>query len=456
MDSLRVKTDEAVTANDRRSAAGQPERSRVVELLRLLHRGTDGYLTLHSMSPPQASGEGQWTDLGSVRVGELGRRFDRVEAFLNRDFFVSLNSFFRAGTDHEVIGGRKRRRRHAVTGLDPALRNSESVKYLNAAWVDLDERPENATAATATEQRLRQLGRDGAFLRPSIVVLSGRGIWLLWLLRDRTRRDLPVRVGAPDSRRLVEHRQIEHAIVRRFQSLGFKADAQAIDAARAFRVSGSINARNGVRVRWELERHENGEVITYTMEEVAAAFDTPLADRSSRSRLDRPPSESMTPRECGSRNRAGGKARWRHALHDFETLRRLRGGFRQGCRNRAAFLYAVLLLANGFDAVTVAARARELGREASPHPFRWRVRQGGRAGALTSPAQGGRSVLQAHLPLPARHDCRLAEGDRRRKPAPEGLGTQFGKAAPGAGVPATRRTRARSARIASAADPRPG
>ena len=40
-------------------------------------------------------------------------------------------------------------------------------------------------------------------------------------------------------------------------------------------------------------------------------------------------------------------------LRDFNTLRALRGGFSEGCRNNAAKIYAWLLRANGTSALDI-------------------------------------------------------------------------------------------------------
>jgi hypothetical protein len=108
---------------------------------------------------------------------------------------------------------------------------------LGACYVDLDyhhtrwagERPEVVRDAV-----LRQLD-DADMPEPSYILSTGRGLLVVWLLDPTTRNALP------------RWMPCQKALAKSLH--GFGADPRALDAARVFRLVGTVNSKSGGMVR---------------------------------------------------------------------------------------------------------------------------------------------------------------------------------------------------------------
>lgn len=121
-------------------------------------------------------------------------------------------------------------------------RRLEHVAQFNALFVDLDP-----VLPTLFQEREFVLGEIRALVpavipEPNLLVSSGRGHWLLWLLEPTPPKALPL------------WQKIEDYLVRSLAHLG--ADPKAKDVTRVMRVPGTINSKTGKRVTYEL-LHEN-------------------------------------------------------------------------------------------------------------------------------------------------------------------------------------------------------
>lgn len=178
--------------------------------------------------------------LALIKADDWQERLYRLHAFLKAcevlpadiaDVFFSINAF-----------GKHRR-------LD-------CLAQLNALFVDLD--PIQATLFQDRDFLLSSI-RDlvpTVLPDPNILVSSGRGHWLLWLLEPTPAQALPLWM------------EIENHLVTSLAHLG--ADPKAKDVTRVMRLPGSINSKSGHRVSFEplhLERYrldhlaERGYVI---------------------------------------------------------------------------------------------------------------------------------------------------------------------------------------------------
>src|SRR5262249_13817327 len=117
------------------------------------------------------------------------------------------------------------------------------------------------------------------------------------------------------------------------------------DAARHARVSGSLHTVSEQCVQWWIQRAD-GSGFTYTLKSLAKFFGV---------RARQPSTEiqelfSQADSQKNKNKRRGWEALNSRRLRDFERLRAMRGGgFEQGCRNRAAMLYAWLLRCNSWS-----------------------------------------------------------------------------------------------------------
>lgn len=106
-----------------------------------------------------------WQELGCVQIRDkLETQFELFGPELRVDSYFTINSLF-AGRSF----------RQGTFGLPVYSRSRANLRWLNAAYVDIDD------YNSGFEDNLSQLG---SIPSPHIVVSSGRGLWFLWLLSD--------------------------------------------------------------------------------------------------------------------------------------------------------------------------------------------------------------------------------------------------------------------------------
>jgi len=126
--------------------------------------------------------------------------------------------------------------------------------------------------------------------------------------------------------------------------------------------------------------------VTYTLDQLAGAFGVePKLDQTSQRAF----AAAALPK--GSRKRGPTGANMRR-LRDFGVLRAKRGGFKNGHRNNACLIYALLLRANGADRDAVQASVELLAEECQP-PF---DRPGMRNAVKSAFARTDRGSYQFH------------------------------------------------------------
>jgi hypothetical protein len=280
-----------------------------VASLLLLHRHLDGVITF------VVKDDEGWRRVRAVRASDLDREYPSFRDKLLRDSYVSLNAAYRMAKGS----------RGPVGWSD---HNTGTLRYLCACYCDIDFYNVGLTydqAMTAVHDRVA----DGTLPSFSLVVRSGRGLWVLWLLHDE-KETANAHLGAyQDNWRnhLQLHGRINQAIVRRLSSIG--ADPAATDAARYIRLPGSFRNDTEEYVEW----HWVGEnaVPTYTLAELGNRFGV----------------NQRTPGTIGDRIRAAGECPARRAGYDaannnrlkvLHKLQELRGGITEGHRNVAAFM----------------------------------------------------------------------------------------------------------------------
>lgn len=227
----------------------------------------------------------------------------------------------------------------AVPTLPDVYRRTPGLSRLNAAYIDLDiYKAETLTTVEQTIDAVMAMTEQGDIPVPSIIVRSGRGVWLLWLLIDPS-TGLPPVAGSASVRL---HQEIERGMQPRFAPFG--ADPAAKDAARVMRVPGSVHGGTGQRVSFHPETDQAGEMPLYTLPQLATAFRiTSQPDRPTPTRPPAPAVHLNSPTGKRRSKRGGWTPVYRARLRQFRKLERLRGGYREGCRNHAALLLAVFL-----------------------------------------------------------------------------------------------------------------
>jgi hypothetical protein len=128
------------------------------------------------------------------------------------------------------------------------------VAWLTHAFLDLDlYKLTPPLDPRSTAVWLRQYCADEGIPTPSVIIYSGRGLYLKWFWSSPIPRAAAGRAVA-----------VNKSLVKKFTSFG--ADPQAVDVSRILRVVGSVNSKSGeqTEILWQEER--DGEVLTYDFE----------------------------------------------------------------------------------------------------------------------------------------------------------------------------------------------
>jgi hypothetical protein len=304
-----------------------------------IHRGPDAFVSFHRKRGDKLE------NLGSVPTGELETMFPEFAAELETDSYFSVNSFYRPGFYGKCL-----------PGLKPAHRKADDARYLNACFADIDFHDQTGPFDFGYQfGQIITLQDKGIIPPASLMMRSGRGLWLFWLLADPQNASLPAR-AFPEQ--VLGFNAIELELIRRTN-----ADKAARDVARITRVPGSINSKTGdaMRVMFWTQRAANGLTYVYTLESLAGFLGIELPQR----RRGRRVPESLP--AASARGFRGWQALWQHRFDDFQTLRIIRGGFSDGCRNGAAYIYGVILRGYGMNENVVRQELTSMGRECSPH-----------------------------------------------------------------------------------------
>jgi hypothetical protein len=119
-------------------------------------------------------------------------------------------------------------------------RSIQSIRQLRSLYVDLDfyllNYDPNWVLEKLQYEYFGQLVPD-----PNIIIFSGQGVVLIWLIEPVPYKALPL------------WQAVQNYFLKQLSDLG--GDPKAVDAARVFRIAGSINGKNGVEVKAEF-RHD--------------------------------------------------------------------------------------------------------------------------------------------------------------------------------------------------------
>ncbi len=255
-----------------------------------------------------------------------------------KDSYVSINAGYRLsrfGRNGSAYGYPKH--------------DSLNLRYLCACYVDIDYY-KLCTDFGTTLGAVVNLQDSSAIPPASIIVRSGRGLWLLWLLGDPKDIERP-QWAWPEKVEL--YCRIQRAIGERLAHMG--ADLGARDPARHIRVPGSLHSGGEQFVQWWIQGADRRGYM-YTLSDLARLFG--VQQRKLTQRIRRAFVES------NPRKRRGWQALAARRLRDFECLRAMRGGgFDEGCRNYAALVYAWLLRCNGSKRDEAERQVRRMGSE---------------------------------------------------------------------------------------------
>jgi Primase C terminal 1 (PriCT-1) len=306
----------------------------------LLHTSTDGFVAF-----AVGDEDGLFPKI-AIRSDSLAEHVPQ----LLRDSYISINQAFRV---------KRFNNKHRNSGI-PCHR-TDTLRYLCAAYADLDFYRIGLVADDVIA-RLAELKNEGVIPGPSLLVSSGRGMWVLWLLRDENDPEHPARIWK-QGLQLKQHKEVQAALHNRLAHVG--ADNNASNAVRYIRIPGSLNTKSETVVSWEIQVDENCQLPRYTLAQLKERLG--IADATT---LQAKETVTPTPADLSvkpKRGRAGWDALRTRRFKDFLSLWKIRGSFRKGCRNNAVFYYSLLLAQHGIPIQNARASADRLnGSSSSP------------------------------------------------------------------------------------------
>ena len=307
----------------------------------LLHRHPDGVISFAVES------DGRWRPVHAVRARDLESIFPEFREQLLKDSFVSINAAHRMA-------------RRSTSRLGMPDHNTANLRYLCACYCDIDCYKIGINCDTAI-QFVSDRVKRGDLPGPSAIVRSGRGLWLFWLLHDEADKSQAHLGAYADNLRnhLQLYARINREIGCRLAELG--ADPVATDAARYVRVPGSFRNDVEEEVLWQWEDPSGETVLSYSLLDLGERLGVNKTTA-------RKPAAQTEPAGKHPLRRHGFIAANANKLAAFQSLQGLRGGFAEGKRSIAAFIFAVSLKWAGRSRTEATRELEEFGRICRP-PF---------------------------------------------------------------------------------------
>ena len=277
-------------------ALRQEEYSEPINYLDRVHSDSKGWITKAEMN----CGYKQW----HYRYNEL-----LEQDFNQENVYISLNTFY------------------------STFRRLEYLKELKAQFIDLDI----YKTKFSKEQIIMHLEADyfnKSIPRPNLIIDSGRGLYLIWLLNSVPSKALPL------------WKAIEEYLYSVLKPFG--ADRQALDPTRVLRVPGSINSKSNTTVK-VIEQYD----YIYDLREIQKEFLPELEERKA-NKKGRPSKTVFIHRE---------RSLYYARIQDIIKLCELREYDLKGHRELILFLYRYYLCYFLEDTKKALEDALELNRE---------------------------------------------------------------------------------------------
>lgn len=302
-----------------------------VDSILTIHRDPKGYIGfVRKPDPnnPQLDKHGRpktIENLFSIRADELRSMFPSFVEWLANDSYYTVNAYYRPAPY-----------KSSVTGLSDVWRKEKYLSRLTSCYSDIDcGRPESEEPGSELNWRQAQfeagvLADKGIIPQPSIMARSGRGVYLLWLLKDE--KD-PKKPPAAYPEKIQLYKACNRKLNERIREKSLPADRGAIDAARVLRVPGSVHRKTGRRVEYVVQLDQTGQGFVYTLREIASFLDVPAVESAlpdSTRALAKPPQYRRTKSPGTAPLRSKGyKALHALRAQDLLTIESWRGGFKR-------------------------------------------------------------------------------------------------------------------------------
>lgn len=315
----RLETDIAVSSmlKDIDTASGSIDID-TIELIHGIERNQDGYVNFarHVNAGHQ--------DLAGVPVGRLREYLPQLVTWLLRDSYFTVNASYKA-----------KRFPNRLTGLPHPFRPDKAVRYLNAVYVDCDiyngKPPLEWPDAAAKILRAQDAGVIPWY---SIIVRSGRGMYLLWLLRNERQgayaRALPQEIALYKT---ISERV--HTVLNDYEPRLVADRSQQGRLLGLLRTPGSEHGKAQLPVIYNLQAVQGKGVPVYQLPELASFFKVPLTPQLPRREraiyLSGSGKPVKRPGSCPNRRR-GNIVNGERRLQDMSALWQHHQGIEQGKR----------------------------------------------------------------------------------------------------------------------------
>jgi hypothetical protein len=201
------------------------------------HNGADGWITV-----------ARKTELGHFqqihyKPEELA---DSLSSWMGEDVYFSQNTFYKPE------------------------RSIENIRQLRSLYVDLDFYLFNYDPSWVMAKLEHEHFKESV-PEPNLIIFSGQGLVLIWLLEPVPHKALPL------------WQAVQNYFLNSLESLG--GDPKASDAARVFRLDGTINSKNGAQVHAQYRhdyRYELRQIQTDYLPELTPEIKPPKKKRAGR------------------------------------------------------------------------------------------------------------------------------------------------------------------------------
>lgn len=301
-----------------------PQADQRLTLIKALHRHQDGYI---SFAFKDEDGGGGQRPAFAIKASALDNMLPGYADRLTKDSLLSINAGYTLAHRDKSDRGYP----------DHTNRN---LKYLCACYCDIDHYKLGLTFHQA-RARVFDMCEAGVLPWMSMIVDSGRGMWLLWLLHDHTNPQ-HAHIGAwgvSEFDPLMIYSQVNQAICSRLKTIG--GDPKASDGARYIRTPGSFRTDTSKAVWWSIQGTGDSG-FSYTLWELADYFHVQCR------RLMPIESAALAPktRKTGSQS-CGQIVATAQRLGAVNALIAIRNGFHEGDREIGLRHYAIALRYSG-------------------------------------------------------------------------------------------------------------
>ena len=238
----------------------------------LLHRAPDGHIAFG-----KKDAAGKWNNLFSLSretwMNLLPSMNDYFLDYLGDDLYMTLNSPFAAAGKRDKKTGEIVLSKNPLTGLPDVRRGKGDFRYINCCNVDLDfYKQDSAPEVIEASNQVRKMALAGVIPYPSIFLFTGRGLCLIWLVKEPgggiNADNLPMPQRDFREREYTERAElINRVLVNRFknQKPDLIPDASCTPINQFTRVPGSLNLKSGQKIQADITIVPGGKGLFYTL-----------------------------------------------------------------------------------------------------------------------------------------------------------------------------------------------